>query len=531
MKKNNRQFWKIRLSGIFVILVTIWYLSWLIHSGINANNFLYIPFLGASLLLAINSIFSVYNHWGSEKPIEILLPEKNEVKVGIIVPTWGEPVETIVKTVLSVFEQDYPHEKMVLFISDDGHRPEIEEAVRIMAEKFRLPVVYHEPPYKDSPERHGEGKSGALNSVLSLITKEYPDIYFVETRDADDLTPDNNFLRKCLGQLLTTPNAAFVQTIKECLVSEGDPFGNQEPIFYRNTMPSKYKHNSAYSCGSGVVYRKSFLDLIGGFATWNLVEDLYTGIEIFKTGGRGIYLPIVGALGQIAPEDIPNFYKQRGTWAIDALRIFFWRNPIFQKALTFSQKIQFLELGTFYLLGPAMVIFMIETFIILVFRIYPMSTDLLSYSIHFWPYLLFMELFLIVKAEGLPYELIWRSRQTWLGLSTVFTKSLFLALLYGPNKKPRYKVTRKFHVVSFYFKETLPQITIAGMLFLGTIYHIYSIHDLTKIDYGSVFWAIFFVLCLSKTIQNSWYRFEHNWITKFKKKFEVINIAFDKLLA
>jgi hypothetical protein len=38
---------------------------------------------------------------------------------------------------------------------------------------------------------------------------------------------------------------------------------------------------------------------------------LQSGLEALRRGWRGIYLPILGAVGQHAPDDVPNYYKQR----------------------------------------------------------------------------------------------------------------------------------------------------------------------------------------------------------------------------
>ena len=85
---------------------------------------------------------------------------------------------------------------------------------------------------------------------------------------------------------------------------------------------------------------------IGEFPTWNLVEDLQSGVEALRRGWDGMYLPIVGAVGQHSPEDVPNVYKQRGTWAIDTVRLIIWRGL---RGMSLRQKAQFLELLFFYL--------------------------------------------------------------------------------------------------------------------------------------------------------------------------------------
>ena len=80
--------------------------------------------------------------------------------------------------------------------------------------------------------------------------------------------------------------------------------------------------------GSGSCVAPLGLELIGGFPTWNLVEDLDSGYELLRRGGRGLYLPVVGSIAQSAPEDVPNLYKQRGTWALDSARLFLFKNPL-----------------------------------------------------------------------------------------------------------------------------------------------------------------------------------------------------------
>ncbi len=497
--------WKLRTIGILTLLSATWYLGWLL-TVLNYHNFyISIPFAIGCILLGINILCSVINNWKLVNPIEIYAGMGRETNVAIIIPTLGEPIEMIARTVQSVLDQNWPKEKIVIIISDDSHRVDLKKKVEKLQLDTQASIIYNEPPLKNSILRKGEGKAGNLNSALDFVRQKYPRIKFIETRDADDLVGDKNFLRYCVGILTNDASVDFVQTIKEGIVSEGDPFGNQEPIFYRRTMLSKYAVNAAYPCGSGLVWSKEALEKIEGFSHWNLVEDLHTGYKIFQKGGKGVYLPIVGALGQISPEDIPNFYKQRGTWAVDSLRIFFWQNPLFAKGLSLEQKIQFLEVGTFYLLGPVMLVFIATILISLLFNIYPTTVDQMSYALHFWPYFALMELFLVVKGEGLTFESLWRSRQTWMGLAPVFTKAAILALIYGPNKKPSYKVTRKIHLHKWYWKQTLPQTLILIALTLSIFIQVMSKHNLTKIDFGSIFWACFFGVALLQTIQNGWF--------------------------
>jgi cellulose synthase (UDP-forming) len=406
-------------------------------------------------------------------------------------------------TARSVLEQDYPQDKMRLVISDDAHREGMRLAVqRLQGEHPGTPILYHEPPRRGDPRRRGEAKAGNLNSALDVLQVYAPGVEFVETRDADDKVGDGAFLRKTIGQLQADPRAAFVQTIKEGATSANDPFGNLEPLFYRRAMLARHATNSVFPCGSGLVWRLTALNDIGNFPSWNLVEDLQSGVEALRRGWRGVYLPIVGAIAQSTPEDIPNVIKQRGTWALDTLRLTFWGE---KRGLSAAQRLQFAELGLFYLISFAVLVFAVTPAISLFFDIHPLTTNEAQYALHVWPYVLTIELLLISLAWGLPYEALWRSRQMWLGLAPVYMRATILALRFGPKHKPSYRVTRKDQVYAWYWRLVLPQMALLVLLLAAMAYHLMTRPLLTEADLGSIFWAGFFVLGLSRIVQNSWH--------------------------
>jgi len=494
--------WKVRTAGTFLILATAWYLPWVFANLNWSAPWLSVPFAAASVMTAVMTVITVINHWHYSVPGEHPIQPGQEPDVIVIIPTYGEPTTMIYETAKSVLEQNYPRERIKLVISDDGHKPTNRTVVeRLKKEHPGAFVGYHEPPRKGDPARRGEAKAGNLNSALDVINTYASHIQFVETRDADDKIGDPDFLRQAIGQLLADPTAAYVQTIKEAEVSPGDPFGNQEPLFYRKAMLAKNAANSVFPCGSGLVWRKEALNEIGGFPTWNLVEDLQSGVEALRRGWRGVYLPIVGAVGQTAPEDIPNAIKQRGTWAVDTMRMTFWGN---RRGLNLRQHLQFSELGFFYLLSFAVLVFALTPVFTLALNVYPLVTTYGEYVLRFWPYAAAIELLLVTLADNLSYEELWRARQTWLGMAPVYAKATIIALLYGPKRKPAYRVTRKEHVHAWYWRESLVQYLIVAALIAASVYHVATHSLLLTADLGSLFWAGFFVLALGRVILNSW---------------------------
>ena len=292
--------WRLRGAGILYAVAVCLYVPWLLRSLNGDLPWLSWPFVAANAVTIAATLLAIANQWFRSVPVARPLPRGAEPLVGVIVPTCGEPVPMVLRTVASLFEQDWPAERMVVLVSDDGHDPALAAALSA------YPVIYHSPPARWAPGRDGAAKAGNLNSALERLRREHPDVRYVETRDADDELRSTAFLRQVVGQLEADERLAFVQTIKEAQVSPGDPFNNREPMFYRGQMLARHAANAVFPCGSGLVWRRAALEDIGDFPTWNLVEDLQSGVEALRRGWRACYLPIVGAVGQHAPEDVPN---------------------------------------------------------------------------------------------------------------------------------------------------------------------------------------------------------------------------------
>jgi cellulose synthase (UDP-forming) len=196
-----------------------------------------------------------------------------------------------------------------------------------------------------SRARDGAGnadyKAGNLNYGLARAHGEY-----VMTLDADQV-PEPDILER-LAPYLTIPRTAFVQSRQSFLVPEGDPFYCQDLVFYNTLQPAFDAHDMVLSCGSGVLYRRAALDENGGFATWNLVEDLTTSYELHSRGWKSMYYPYPLAAG-LAPDTVWGVYKQRGQWAFDTMRLFFWRNPLLQRGLAWQKRINYFIIGYSYI--------------------------------------------------------------------------------------------------------------------------------------------------------------------------------------
>jgi len=362
--------------------------------------------------------------------------------VAVVIPTYGEPYAILEQTVIALKALDYAHDRLRIIISDDGHRDEIRQLAQIHG------ILYNQGARRDA-------KAGNLNSALVYIEQNYPEATLILTQDADEII-DPNFLTKTVGYF-RDPKVAFVQTPKEAFVPFGDPFGNRDRVFYDTFQPGRHGSGAAFSCGSGVIWQIAAVRSIGGFATWNIVEDLTTSYHLHSAGYRSEYHSEILSIG-LSPDDIPGLLKQRGTWATDTWRLFLFDNPITKPGLTLRQRLQYLELGLFYTSSVTFLpMLMFTPFLSLATgQFVPIEGSAL------FPWIAAIALYYAALSRG-SAEFTIRMWQYWIGHWPTYTKALWIAVR-SRHKKPSYQVTRKTRQDGFYGHLLLPQFI---YLFIG----------------------------------------------------------------
>lgn len=492
----NRQ---VRLAAFAVVVTSVWYLPWAVLNVDWRNWWLAIPFLFANFCIVGTALLSAFNNWNRAIPISIDVAKGHEPLVGVIVPTYAEPLYMVLNTVRSVFDQDWPADRLRVVVSDDAHDDVMRDAIAAFAE--RLPsgsLLYNRPPKKGDPERRGESKSGNLNSAVQLLD----DCEYIETRDSDDLVGSSNFLRATVSQLMDDPGLGYMQTIKETTTSEGDPFNNNEPFFYRGTMLARNADYAIFPCGSGLVWRRAALKEIDDFPVWNLVEDLHSGVLGLRAGWRGLYVPLVGAYAQHSPEDIANVFKQRGTWALDTTRLLVFDRF---RGIPWRMRLHFLEQAIFYLLSIPLLLLVSVPAAGLFLDRFPLDTDATTYAVHFWGFALAIELMLLSLAASQPAGSLWRSRLSWIGMAPIYAKAAFKALRYGPNRKPAYKVTRKTDDYQWYVRMVKVHWVLMIGTVAGTVAALSRDNVLTEVDLGSLYWGLVAIVGMGSFLRLSWF--------------------------
>jgi cellulose synthase (UDP-forming) len=354
-------------------------------------------------------------------------PEGLEIEalppVDVFVTFCGEPLEVIRTTLMAVSRIRY--RPLEVYVLDDQGSPEVAEIAQ------SLQFHYHSRPLQGLPRQ--DAKSGNLNFGLGLSRGE-----LILVLDADQV-PAPDILTRLVG-FFRLPRVAYVQSKQSFYLPEGDPFFNRDEIFYEVVQPSNDQANAVISCGSGVLYRRAALEEIGGYVTWNILEDMTSSYELLSRGWKGIYFPYALSRG-LAPLNLAGVYRQRFQWCLDTMRLFFWDNPLRKRGLAWGQRLHFLLI---------MVNYLISGLVFPAFYFLPLLGYWEGYSCfqnQEWCYLFLRGLYLAATILMFRYLFFQKDAlkqfKMLCGLSPVYAAAIFAALVYPRGRKPAYRVNNR----------------------------------------------------------------------------------------
>ena len=377
-------------------------------------------FLAAEILSFLLLCLLSYSIWRFLASLPGSLESKGRFSVDIFVPCCGEPVE-IIKTTLQAVGRITYH-PLEVYVLDDGGSQMVAALAQSMGFHYRSRPREGLPP--------ADFKSGNLNFGLSQSCGE-----LILVLDADQV-PAPEILDR-LASFFQQPQVGFVQSKQDFFLPEGDPFYNSDKVFYETIQLSNDQANAVISCGSGVVYRRQALQEIGGFASWNLLEDFTSSYELASRGWRGIYYPHALSRG-LAPATLAGVYRQRFKWCLDTMRLFFWDNPLFKSGLSWSQRTHFLIIMMSYLASGLVFPVFYTAPLLVYWRGHSCFLgDELTYGVLRGAYLLatiLMFRYLFFGKEPL------RQFKMLCSLFPVHAVAIIAALLYPPGRKPAYRV-------------------------------------------------------------------------------------------
>ena len=475
--------------AVFTIIYLVWRIGWTLpldHRPID------IVFAFILLLTELVGVWEMAVHYMLESKRESCppMPEINNDKqlpdVDVLVPTCGEPVELLKRTLSGCLAMEYSGSVNV-YLCDDADR----EEMRALAKE--LGVKYF------SRKERTNAKAGNLNNALKLTKAPLVAVF-----DAD-MCPEPHFLMSTVPYFYEksgkhkryqfSDKIGFVQTpqsfrnddLFQRAYRAGDLIPNEQDYFYLELEPARNSSNAVIFGGSNTVLLRKALESSGGFVTGTLTEDFATGIEIQKHGYRCIAVDTPLASG-LAPESLTAMIRQRNRWARGCIQSGFKTHLLFTSKLTAAQRFGYLAAVTYWYAPLKRLIYLLAPLMYSVFGITVMRCDFRQMLMFWLPMYLMAALGIRFFSGGI--------RSSW--WSDIYEVCMFPFLLPGVLaetfgiKKKQFNVTDKSGKKDWKLWYILPFLILTGLSIFGIV-NIAAriIGERTTIYLFLLFWLLF----------------------------------------
>ncbi len=439
---------------LFIIttaIITFRYFIWrsfdtIIYTGLYDLIGMLLIYLAECYAITIHFLGMFISLWPLEN-ISIPLPDDPSIlpTVDIFIPTFTESQDIVKLTVTAATQIEYPSDKINIYLLDDGSTlarrtdPKTSSMAWNRYHNLKKMAGGFGAHYL-TRDQNDHAKAGNINHAL---TKSNGDLILV--LDCDHV-PAKDILKNTVGWFLKDKKLFLVQTphffINTTTVEKNiGSFSNapgENDMFYHSIQTGMDFWNASYFCGSAALLNRKYLTEVGGMAENTITEDAETSIRLHNKGYNSIFInrPMVCGL---SPETFNDFIIQRTRWAQGMVQIFILSNPLFQKGLTFQQKICYFNCSFFWFFSIARLIFYIgpSLFLILGQKVYHASvTQIVSYAV---PHLLSIFVvmnFLYGKHRRRFFSEIYESVQS------LFLAPAVFSAIFNP-RKPSFKITPK----------------------------------------------------------------------------------------
>jgi cellulose synthase (UDP-forming) len=364
------------------------------------------------------------------KPVKKPAPEGLKVAI-FTTSSPGEPLSMFETTLAACAKIRYPH---TTYLLDDTQDPRFREVAErngaVWLELVGLPGA----------------KAGKINAALKLTQED-----FILVMDPDHI-PFPNFLDEVLGYF-EDEKVGYVQ-VSQAYYNQYRSFtakaaAEQTYGFYGPTQMGMHGFNAAVAIGANCTFRRKALESAGGHGV-GLAEDLVTAIRIHAEGWKSIYAPIIVSRG-LVPEDFGSFCKQQLKWSRGVHEVLFAELPRLWKKLAFWQRVSYLSVGTYYMSGLTMFLFVAFPYLYFWFDMLPAHMDFLEFVLNWTPMAVIGVFIYLYVQHWLCHPsnergLHWRGMFLKFACWPVFLRGFLLSLV---NKEIPYIPTAKKAVSGF----------------------------------------------------------------------------------
>lgn len=292
--------------------------------------------------------------------------------VSVMVPAYNEE-KTIIKTLQSIVNLNYPKEKLEILVIDDGSKDRTSEIVSKFIKKntsYNIKLIIQE----------NAGKAKAMNNGLKIISGE-----LFACLDADSFV-EKDTLKNMVRMHLNDSDLAVVTPVMRVDNPKTWIQKFQRVEYIASMLVSKlmsYLDCNYVAPGPFSTYKTKIVQAIGGFDEHNLVEDQEIAYKIQKADYR-IRQCSNGFVRTVAPSTVKGLGKQRNRWVKGTLlTIFDYKHMIFNRNYGDFGMFQLpLTLSAYFLSVMALVSFcyyLFKPFFLMVKNLYLIGFDFATY--------------------------------------------------------------------------------------------------------------------------------------------------------
>lgn len=444
-------------------VATLRYMYWRVTETLGFEHWLDFLFGYGLLMAECYALLTLFlSYFQSLWPLRrkpVMMPDDMALwpSVDVYIPTYNEPLSVVRQTVLTAIAQDWPADRLNIYVLDDGRRDEFREFCK------KVGVGY----LTRSDNKHA--KAGNINAALERTNGEFIAIF-----DCDHI-PTRSFLQICMGWFLKDPKLAMLQTphvffSPDPMEQNLDVFHsvpNEGQLFYGLTQDGNDLWNATFFCGSCAVLRREHLMQIGGVATESVTEDALTALKMNRVGLNTAYLALPQAAG-LATESLSRHIGQRIRWARGMAQIMRSHNPLLGRGLSLGQRICYISASLHFFYGLPRLVFLTAPLAYLFFGAHVFQASALMILAYAFPHILHAQL-TNYRIQGKFRHSFWN--EVYESVLAWYLMRPTLATLINPDSAT-FNVTSKGGTTNeAYFDWTLarPYIVLLGLNLAGMI--------------------------------------------------------------
>jgi len=450
------------------------------------------------------------------------------IAVDVLFATYNEDPDLVRLGIRDAKAITYPHPIDIrIHILDDGRRPEMravceEEGVGYISRTTN--EGYKAGNLRNAMER----TSGDFLLICDADTRPFPTIlrhtlgHFRDPRVAWVQTPqwfydlpEGETLTLRLGRRLGRIGRWTGRAIEGVFgtISHGaDPFVSDPQMFYDVILRRRNWANAAFCCGAGSIHRREAVmeaalrsfgasverrvleteeevtlvsrersvapELMAAIRTeavvnevltpyrFHVSEDIYTSIVLHadrERGWKSVLHPTIESK-MLSPQDLLSWTIQRFKYAGGSLDILFHDNPLFRRGLTLPQRLMYGSTFWSYLGSIWNVVFLLSPAIYLFTGIAPVSAYTADFFMHVIPFLVLLELAMMVGTWGIAG---YASKTSYLAFFPVGLKALWSVMR---GQKISFPVTPKDRQGGTFLRLVRPQLAVIALTVASAIW-------------------------------------------------------------